>query len=144
METLVSLTPTDFRLTATGSYSPSIGFTSFYPIPRYITGALSTCTPEQVGSVFLQLARIETWPYMRMTFSGSGGSQTTQYSISDQKNLYGSGLIYGSGLLNRIYIQGNKRSTGKEGYVDDSLSIGSLNSADTRNAIHKNVALLLR
>ncbi len=58
--------------------------------------------------------------------------------------MYGSGLVYGSGVLNRIYIQGNKRSTGKEWYIDDSLSIGSLNSADTRNAVHKNVALLLR
>ena len=64
--------------------------------------------------------------------------------MSDKQAVFGSGIIYDTGSLNRIYVEGNKRSTGKEGYVDTLNSLSTLNSADLRNRVRKNVALLLR
>ncbi len=63
--------------------------------------------------------------------------------MSDKEDEYGSGIIYNSGILNRIYINGLTSMVGKNGYViqKDNMRV---NSAETRNAIHKNAALLLR
>jgi hypothetical protein len=83
--------------------------------------------------------KVEAYPYITLTFSG----YTTQYYVSYDEIKFGSGIVYGTGKLNRIYIDGMTSAIGKTGYVNAKDIVG-VSTADTRNAVHKNVALLLR
>lgn len=148
LESITSLSPSgtipspDFHVTQTGSYLSTISFSSKYPTPSYLSGAVGVFTPEQIGALFTGSLSIETWPYITMTFGDP--IQTTKYYITASKSDYGSGIIFGTGRLNRIYIEWLRSTIGKDGYVDAGGSATSSNSADTRNAVHKNVATLIR
>jgi hypothetical protein len=148
LDSLKSLNETNFEVTNTGStYSTGINLNSLgYPTPNNPSGATGTFIPEQVWGLFGDILEIRTWPYLTLTFGDSsrGGPQTAIYWASTAIGNYLSGITYAGGWVNRIYIEGTKRATGKEGYVDATASIGSTNSADVRNAVHKNVAILLR
>ncbi len=144
MESLVSLAPTLFQITDTGAgvaYNSGFSFTSKYPNPGHLSGAVSTFTPEQISTQFFDTLEVKTWPFITLPFVSG---PIAKYYLTTTKDNYGSGIIFGTGVLNRIYVAGNKRSVGKEWYVDTSNSLGAVNSADLRNRIRKNVALLIR
>lgn len=139
LESIQSLDPDNFTITSTGSYPHFLSFSSFYPHPRYLTGSESFFTPEQKGTIFSKNLEIITYPYITLTFRW----QTTQYYASNAEDMFGSWLLYTTGWLNRIFIEWMTSMVGKNGYVATKDSL-NLNSANTRNAIYKNVALLLR
>lgn len=139
LETIKSVHPDDFTVTATGTYNSWFIFDTYYPYPSYLSGATGSFVPEQKGTLFSSGLEVKASPYITLTFSG----YTTQYFVSDRQAIFGSGITYGTGKLNRIYIDGMTSAVGKTGYVNAKDIVG-VSTADTRNAIHKNVALLLR
>lgn len=96
-----------FSVTDTGTYAPIISFTSHYPNPRALAGAHGTFVAEQIGPIFSDTLNIKSWPYITLTFGDTtrGGPQTAKYYVSDAENAYGSGIVFGTGELNRIYVQ---------------------------------------
>lgn len=130
-----------FIVTKTGTY---LGAKSapFYSPDRFATG---TFIPEQTLSYNVtDLLKVYSAPLLNLIMDGIGWPQNAIYYLNKDEDSFGSGVIFGSGQLNRIYVEWNKSSTGKEWYVSDSKNIASLNGADMRNQIKKNVWLLTR
>lgn len=73
---------------------------------------MSTFTPEQISTQFFDKLEVKTWPFITLKFGTLG--PTAKYYLTQAKGDYGSGIVFGTGILNRIYIAGNKSSTGKE------------------------------
>lgn len=139
LESIKSLDPDNFTITSTGSYNHFFNFSTHYPDPSYFFGAIGAFTPEQKGTIFSKKLEIISYPYLILTLSGL----TTQYYASNTEDIFGSWLIYSSGSLNRIFIEWLTSMVGKNGYVATKDNL-NFNSADTRNAVYKNVAVLLR
>lgn len=147
MESLRSTAP-KFALTQKGSYDQNSGPIFSPPFGRETN--LSNFMPEQVSfeDQFSQSGgdlSIRTDPIATLTINGLAGMKTSRYYISPVADYYGSGLTYSEGRLNRIYIEGYKRSQGKEKYVTDKENIvNTVATKEYRNLVYKNVALLTR
>ncbi len=142
LESIVSLSPDDFTITNTWIYGSWFVFDTSYPNPIYLSGATGSFTPEQKGTItdFFDIdLKVKTYPYITLTFNG----YTTRYYVSDKQDVYSSWISYESGALNRIYVEWLASAVGKNWYVNMKDNMG-VNSAETRNAFHKNAALLTR
>ncbi len=132
--------------TITGFIDTFVPLDSWFQITsrNEFTSTSWTLLLEQLSSEITRYG-LESFPIIRYPLiSRELQSKYTKYYLTYQNNDFSSWILFESGLINRIFIEWNKQSYWKEGFISTDENLWSVKGFSIRSEIRKNATTLIR